>query len=44
MVLDSVSNALPALAPFAPHILNSIAQLLPRRLYILAPDGTLKQL
>lgn len=41
LVLDSVSNALPMLAPFAPHLLSLLGRgEVGRFLYVIARDGT----
>ena len=39
VVLDSVSNALPALIPFAPHLQNLLNGPLLKTLHLLSPDG-----
>jgi len=44
IVLDSISNALPALTPFAPHVLQLAQAPLARMLYTIAPDGTVTRL
>lgn len=40
IVLDSISNALPALVPFAPHVQRLLSTELAKALYLIAPDGT----
>ena len=44
IVLDSVSNALPALLPFAPFVLELLKSPLDRILYIVQSDGVVLQL
>jgi len=44
IVLDSKSNALPRLAPFAPLVLKLIASPLEPVLYVIQPSGTVLQL
>jgi hypothetical protein len=44
VLIDSASNALPALIPFAPQILNLLATPLDNLLYIVQPDGTVLRL
>jgi hypothetical protein len=44
IVIDSVSNALPALLPFAPSILDLLKSPLRRMLHIVQPDGTVLRL
>ena len=39
IVLDSVSNALPALIPFAPYVLDLLSTPLSNLLYVIEPDG-----
>ena len=40
IVLDSISNALPALIPFAPHVLALLQAPLPIALHLIAADGS----
>ena len=44
IVLDSVSNALPALMPFAPFIVDLLMAPLDRLLYIIQSDGMVLRL
>ncbi|HEX4797060.1 MAG TPA: hypothetical protein VH370_24930 [Humisphaera sp.] len=44
IVLDSVSNALPALIPFAALVLKLLQSPLDRLLYVIQSDGTVHQL
>jgi hypothetical protein len=43
VVLDSLSTALPALVPFAPHVQTLLSNPLPRALHMLAPDGRISR-
>jgi hypothetical protein len=40
VVLDSLSNALPFLIPFAPYVLALLQAPLPVAVHVIAPDGT----
>jgi hypothetical protein len=44
VIIDSRSNALPALAPFAPFLLDLLRSPLDRQLYILQPGGAVVRL
>jgi hypothetical protein len=44
VILDSVSNALPQVLPFAPFVLELFTAPLDRRMYVIAPDGTVSVL
>jgi len=44
IVLDSISNALPALIPFAPILLDLLNSPLDRSLYIIQPNGVVLRL
>ena len=44
LVIDARSNALPALLPFAPHIIGVLASPLEPLLYVLEPDGNVIRL
>ena len=44
IVIDSRSNALPALAPFAPFLLDLLRSPLDRQLYIIQPGGAVIRL
>lgn len=44
VVVDSVSNALPAALPFVPFILALLASPLDRAMYVIRPDGTVVRL
>ena len=43
VVIDSASNALPSLIPFAPHVLRFLTTPLKHALYVLKNDGTVVQ-
>jgi hypothetical protein len=40
IVIDSISNALPALVPFAPSVLELLKSPLDRLLYLIEPNGS----
>lgn len=44
ILIDSISNALPKLIPFAPHLLDLLNQPLECILYIVQSDGTVLRL
>lgn len=44
IVLDSISNALPALVPFAPHVLELLNEKLLKIFHLIAPDGGITRL
>jgi hypothetical protein len=44
IVIDAPSNALPALLPFVPHLLELLGSSLNPALYILRPDGSVTRL
>lgn len=43
IVLDSISNALPALVPFAPFVLNLLSKPLSKVLYLIETDGRISR-
>ena len=44
IILNSRSNALPALIPFAPFVLDLLSRPLDRLLYVINTDGTIERL
>jgi predicted nuclease of predicted toxin-antitoxin system len=44
VILDSVSNAFPELAPFGPHLMTLLAATLPKAIHILRRDGSVDRL